>query len=105
MLSKLLKLNVAGAGCKLGVQVNPIQTGKAFGGEPLESPPPHPLSQEAKKSPGGSANRRNNSYHCWANNVASCYVGGVSGVQTDATTPTMFGPVVHRGKDTTHKTL
>ena len=26
-------------------------------------------------------------------------------MQTDATTPTLLGPAVHRGKDTTHKTL
>ena len=43
------------------------------------------------------ANGRNNSQHCCANNVESCYVRVGSGVQTDATTP--------NGKDTTHKSL
>ena len=69
--------------------------------------------------------------HCCANNVESCCVRFGSGVQTDATTPnnvvptmlgvvvcvlavvckrmqqlpTMLGPAVHRGKDTTRKTL
>ena len=51
------------------------------------------------------ANGRDNSQYCWANNVGSCCVRVGSGVQTDATTPKMFGPAVHRGKDITHKTL
>ena len=76
-------------------------------------------------------NRRNNSQHCCVNNVESCCVRVGSGVQTDAKTPnivastmltvvacelavvckrmqqlpTMLGPAVHRGKDTTHKSL
>ena len=37
------------------------------------------------------ANGRNNSQHCWSNNVGSCCVRVVSGVQTDATTPNNFG--------------
>ena len=48
------------------------------------------------------ANERNNSQHCCANNVGSYCVRVGSGVQTDATTPK---PSVHRGKDTTHKSL
>ena len=32
-------------------------------------------------------NGRNNSQHCWANNVGSCCVRVGTGVQTDATTP------------------
>ena len=51
------------------------------------------------------ANGCNNSQHCCANNVGSCCVRVGSGVQTDATTPTMLGPAVHRGKDTAHKSL
>ena len=37
------------------------------------------------------ANGRNNSQHCCANNVESCYVHVGSGVQTDATTPNNVG--------------
>ena len=51
------------------------------------------------------ANGRNNSQHCWANNVGSCCIRVSSGVQTDAALPKMLPPAVHRGKDTTHKTL
>ena len=50
-------------------------------------------------------NGRNNSQHCCANNVGSCCVRVGSGVQTDAPTPNNVGPTVHRGKDTTHKSL
>ena len=50
-------------------------------------------------------NGRNNSRHCWANNVGSCRVRVSSGVQTDAALPKMLAPAVHRGMDTTHKTL
>ena len=45
------------------------------------------------------ANGRNNSQHRCANNVGSCCVRISSSVQTDATT------AVHRGKNTTHKSL
>ena len=66
--------------------------------EPLESPPPSPppLSGSGKK-PGPEVQT----------DVTTpiTVVRGGSGVQTNATTPTMLGPVVHRGKDTTHKTL
>ena len=37
------------------------------------------------------ANGRNNSQHCYANNVGSCCVRVGSGVQTDATTPNNVG--------------
>ena len=37
------------------------------------------------------ANGRNNSQHCCADNVGSCWVRVSSGVQTDATTPNKFG--------------
>ena len=37
------------------------------------------------------ANGRNNSQHCYANNVGSCFVRVSSAVQTDATTPTNVG--------------
>ena len=37
------------------------------------------------------ANERNNSQHCWRNNVGSCCVRVGSGVQTDATTPNNVG--------------
>ena len=37
------------------------------------------------------ANGRNNSLHCCANNVGSCWVRVGSGVQTDATTPNNVG--------------
>ena len=47
----------------------------------------------------------NNSQHCWANNVGSCCVRVSSGVQTDAALPKMLAHAVHRGMDTTHKTL
>ena len=47
----------------------------------------------------------NNSQHCCANNVGSCCVRVGSGVQTDARLPTVLGPAVHHGKDTTHKSL
>ena len=54
-------------------------------------------------------NGRNNSQHCCGNNLESCCVYVGSGVQTDATTPniveTLLRPVVHRGKDTTLKSL
>ena len=36
------------------------------------------------------------------NNVGSCFLLVGSGVQTDATS---LGPAVHRGKNTTHKSL
>ena len=52
-----------------------------------------------------SANGSNNSQHCWANIIRSCCVSVGSGVQTMQQLPTMLGPVVHRGKDTTCKTL
>ena len=68
MLSKLLKLNVAGEGCKLRVQVNPIQTREAFGGEPLESPPPARRKRKKARSE----------------------------VQTDVTTPIIVGPTMLR---------
>ena len=48
------------------------------------------------------ANERNNFQHCWANNDGSCCVRVGSSVRH---LPTMLGPAVHRGKDTTHKTL
>ena len=88
------------------------------------------------------ANGRNNSQHCCANNVESCYVHVGSGVQTatrrsririplkpwfffffrlllsnclnwkiycddhsSLSLPTMLGAALHRGKDTTHKSL
>ena len=44
----------------------------------------------------------NYQYCCCANNVGSCYVRVGSGMQTYAI---MLGPVVHCGKDTTHKTF
>ena len=85
MLSKLLKLNVAGEGCKLRVQVNPIQTREAFGGEPLgggggggafggaplSSPPPPPPARRKRKK-------------------------ARSEVQTDVTTPIIVGPTMLR---------
>ena len=37
------------------------------------------------------ANGRNNSQHCWRNNVGSCCVRVGSGVQTDATTSNNVG--------------
>ena len=37
------------------------------------------------------ANERNDSQHCWRNNVGSCCVRVGSGVQTDAATPDKFG--------------
>ena len=37
------------------------------------------------------ANGRNNSQHCYANNVGMCCVCVGSGVQTDATTPNNVG--------------
>ena len=37
------------------------------------------------------ANGRNNSQHCWANNVGSCFVRIGNSVQTDATTPNDVG--------------
>ena len=54
-----------------------------------------------------SANGRNNSQHCWANNDKSCCARVGSGVPTDTTTPnlTMLGPAVQSWKDTTHKTF
>ena len=42
---------------------------------------------------------------CCANNVGSCCVRVGSGLQTDAKLSTSLGPAVHRGKDTTHKSL
>ena len=40
---------------------------------------------------GLRANGRNNSQHCYANNVESCCVRVSSGVQTDVTTPNNIG--------------
>ena len=40
------------------------------------------------------ANGRNNSQHCCANNVESCYVHVGSSVQTDATTPNNVGSCI-----------
>ena len=51
------------------------------------------------------ANGRNNSQHCCDNNVRSfCSVLAVVCKRMQQL-PTMLGPAVHRGKDTTHKTL
>ena len=50
-------------------------------------------------------NGRDNSQHCWANNVGSYCIRVSSRVQTDAALPKMLAPAVHRGMDTTHKTL
>ena len=40
------------------------------------------------------ANGRNNSQHCWPNNVGSCCVRVGSGLETDATSPNIVGPTV-----------
>ena len=51
------------------------------------------------------AKGRNNSQHCWANNVGRCCVRVGDGVQTDATTPNNLRTCSTRRKDTTHETF
>ena len=51
------------------------------------------------------AKGRNNSQHCWANNVGRCCVRVGDGMQTDATTPNNLRTCSTRGKDTTHETF
>ena len=51
------------------------------------------------------AKGRNNSQHCWANNVGRCCVRVGDSVQKDATTPNNLRTCSTRGKDTTHQTF
>ena len=51
------------------------------------------------------AKGRNNSQHCWANNVGRCCVRVGDGMQTDATTSNNLRTCSTRGKDTTHETF
>ena len=51
------------------------------------------------------AKGRNNSQHCWANNVGRCCVRVGDGMQTDATTSDNLRTCSTRGKDTTHETF
>ena len=53
--------------------------------------PPVLLPNELSTELTLSANGRNNSQHCCANNIGSCCASVGSGVQTDATTPNNVG--------------
>ena len=52
---------------------------------------PHKLALEFPWEERLRANRCNNSQHCCANKVGSCWVRVGSGAQTDATTPNIVG--------------